>query len=308
VTSRPRIRRWDGIWRQDGPGTRPGVARMWDGLTVIGVLIEVPTMAGDNSHAAAAGPAVLTAAVAATGCRPATRIVPVSPFVGDSRAASIELNGQLAETVGEVVAGGKRPVVLAGSCDVAPGVWAGIRDPSAGVMWIDAHADFNTPESSVSGFWPGMTLAVLVGDCGRDVWSALRWRPAAAQNVALFGVRSLSPTAEAHRLADSSLTAVAWDQGMPRGDIGSVLDQLHDRFDRVYVHLDLDALDPTIGQGVVDSPVPGGLTASQLDDLITDIARRFTVIGATVATYTPAMDNGSTLPVAANVIRQLLSM
>jgi arginase len=263
-------------------------------------------MAGDPSHAAAKGPAVLTAALAEAGCQVAAHCVSVPPFDGDVLAASIAVGRRVAERARQAAARGYRPIALAGSCDVAPGMLAGIRDDRAGVVWIDAHADFNTPQSSISGFWPGMTLAVIVGDCGEDVWSALDWRPVAPERVALFGTRSLSPAEEARRLERSAVLAVPWEDGFARGDVDLVLDRLAAKVERVYVHLDLDALDPGIGSGVVDPPVPGGLSARQLADLLGRVCERFAVVGATVATYTPSKDDGSTRRVAVAAIRRLI--
>lgn len=263
-------------------------------------------MAGDPSHVAADGPAALSAALANAGCRqPVHRVAVPSPD-RDTRVASRNVGRRVAELVRQVVSGGQAPVVLAGSCDVAPAVLAGIRDADLGVVWIDAHADFNTPESSVSGFWPGMTLAVVVGDCGDEVWSALEWRPVTPRRVALFGVRSLSPAEESRRLRRSVVTVVPWQDGLPQADVGSALDRLRDDVEHVYVHLDLDALDPSIGLGVVDPPVPGGLSESQLVALLDHVGQRFAVAGATIATYTPANDDGSTLPVAIDAIRRLI--
>jgi arginase len=173
-------------------------------------------------------------------------------------------------------------------------------------VWIDAHADFNTPESSVSGFWPGMTLAVVVGDCGDEVWSALNWRPVAPERVAVFGVRSVSPAEESQRLRRSAVTVVPWQDGLPQEEVTIALDSLREEVERVYVHLDLDALDPTIGLGVVDQPVPGGLSEEQLITLLDQVRERFAVAGATIATYTPTKDDGSTLPVALAAIRRLV--
>jgi arginase len=270
-------------------------------------IIEVPAMAGDPTHAAADGPAVVSAALAEMGSRLAVRRVAVPPLRGDSRAASIELGCRVGELVRESVARGDVPLVLAGSCDVAPGVLAGIRDASVGVVWIDAHGDFNTPESSVSGFWPGMTLAVVVGDCGQDVWSKLNWRPVAPQRVALVGVRSLSPAQEARRLQQSAVRVVRWRDGLPEADLDTALDRLRAGVEGVYVHLDLDALDPAIGSGVVDPPVPGGLSEQQLVELLGKLGDRFAVLAATIATYTPSKDNGSTLSAACTAIRALIS-
>jgi arginase family enzyme len=72
------------------------------------------------------------------------------------------------------------------------------------------------------------------------------------------------------------------------------------------VHLDLDALDPSVGAGVVDPPVPGGLDASQLDALLTAATARFAIAGATVATYNPARDDGRTLAVAVAAAERLM--
>jgi arginase len=269
-------------------------------------IIEVPAMAGAPDHPAAEGPAALTAALAQVGRHPPLHRVTVPRFGGDVRAASIEIGRAVADRVHGVVAGGDIPVVLAGSCDVAPGVWAGLQDGEAGVVWIDAHADFNTPESSASGFWPGMTLAVLVGDCGEDVWSMLGSRPVPSSRVCLFGVRSLSPPEEDRRLEQSEIRVVAWRDGAPERDIRTGLDDLAAGVERVYVHLDLDALDPSIGSGVVDPPVPGGLSEGQLLELLAQVLERFEVIGATIATYTPARDDGGTMPVALAALRNLI--
>ena len=269
-------------------------------------MIEVPAMAGDPSHAAADGPAMLAAALADAGCRLASGRVSVPPFGGDVRAASLAVCLRVAEHGRAIVAGASRPVVLAGSCDVAPGVLAGVRDDRCGVVWIDAHADFNTPSSSASGFWPGMTLAVVVGDCGEAVWSSLEWRPVVPQRVALFGVRSLSPAEEARRLERSAMHVVRWQDGLPQADVETTLDRLAGSVESVYVHLDLDVLDPAVGSGVVDPPVPGGLSPEQLAELLGHVRDRFTVVAATIATYTPSKDEGSTLPIAIAAIRRLI--
>jgi arginase len=148
-----------------------------------------------------------------------------------------------------------------------------------------------------------MTLAVVVGDCGEDVWAALGGRPVPAERVALLGVRSLSPAEEERRVERSGMRVVRWRDGEPAGDPAAALDGLG--VERVYVHLDLDALDPSVGSGVADPPVPGGLSARQLAELLDGVCERFAVAGATIATYTPSRDDGSTLRVAVAAARRL---
>jgi arginase len=218
---------------------------------------------------------------------------------------SIRLGTRVKEVVSAVVANGDVPLVLAGSCDVAPAVVAGLNRPGLGVIWLDAHADFNTPRSSVSGFWPGMALAVVVGDCGENVWSALGRGPVSAERVLLIGVRSLSPEEESRRLQQSALHVVPWRDGLPQRKLDAALAAFGRDVEDVYLHLDLDALDPSVGKGVVDPPVAGGLSGSQLADVITKVLERLTVAGATIATYTPDRDDGQTLAVAVDVIHRL---
>jgi arginase len=262
-------------------------------------------MAGDPGHPAALGPAVITAALRDAGSPLASRRVSVGSPVGGMISDSIRLGTRVKEVVSAVVANGDVPLVLAGSCDVAPAVVAGLNRPGLGVIWLDAHADFNTPRSSVSGFWPGMALAVVVGDCGENVWSALGRGPVSAERVLLIGVRSLSPEEESRRLQQSALHVVPWRDGLPQRKLDAALAAFGRDVEDVYLHLDLDALDPSVGKGVVDPPVAGGLSGSQLADVITKVLERLTVAGATIATYTPDRDDGQTLAVAVDVIHRL---
>jgi arginase len=276
-------------------------------VTAAFAVIEVPAMAGDPVHPAADGPRALTAGLAARGLEPRAVLRAAVPGRSpDSRTASIEVAAATAAHVREAVTAGALPLVIAGSCDVAPAVLAGIRDARAGVVWIDAHADFNTPSSSASGFWPGMTLAVVVGGCGEEVWSRLDWVGVRQEAVALIGVRSLSPDAEAERLRASALHVVPWRDGAPEGSVEEALDALRARVERVYVHLDLDALDPAVGTGIVDPPVPGGLSADQLRETLMAVRERFEITAATIATYTPSRDDGRTLAAALDAADLLL--
>jgi arginase len=269
-------------------------------------IIEVPAMAGDPRHPAAAGASVIATALREAGFALPTSRARVGSSTGDVISDSIAVGVQVKRLVEVAVSAGELAVVLAGSCDVAPAVMAGIGEGELGVVWIDAHADFNTPQTSVSGFWPGMTLAVVVGDCGEDVWSAVGGEPVAPERVLLLGVRSLSPEEESQRLRQSPLRAVAWRDGLPEGDAYAAVESLREDARHVYLHLDLDALDPSIGKGVVDPPVAGGISSSQLNELLTAISDRLTLVAVTVATYTPAKDDGQALPVAIDAIRRLI--
>jgi arginase len=201
------------------------------------------------------------------------------------------VNSALAGIVRQSVAAGRLPIVLAGSCDASLGVLAGFEHSSCGVIWIDAHADFNTPESSVSGFFPGMSAAVIVGHCHAPLWSeAGDATPIPEERVAMLGTRELSPDAERKRLESSRIRVVRWRDGLPQADIDAALDAVAGRVDEVYLHIDNDALDPAAAPGIVDEPVPGGLSLEQLEDVVDAVTARFRIRAATLATYTPERD------------------
>lgn len=68
------------------------------------------------------------------------------------------------------------------------------------------------------------------------------------------------------------------------------LDKVAEQVEDVYLHIDMDALDPEIAPGIVDHPVPGGLSVPQVEDLIRAVCGRFRVIAAALTTYTPGRD------------------
>jgi arginase len=261
-------------------------------------VIGVPYMLGDGDHPAAEGPdrylaggarEVLAAAGTAVTVERVER-AGSGPF-HDPPAASLAVNRALAPVVARAVEAGRLPLVLAGSCDVALGVLGGFGHSRCGVVWIDAHADFNTPESSVSGFFPGMTAAVLTGNCYADLWAqAGDAAPIPEERIVMLGTRELSPEAEREWLEASAIRVVPWHEGEPRGDVEAALDSLAADVEEVYLHVDNDALDPAVGPGIVDEPVPGGLSVEQLEEILRAVTARFRIRAATLATYTPERD------------------
>jgi arginase len=251
-------------------------------------------MCGDGRHPAARGPARGAAALreALDGLR-AVAVAVQPPAPSAAVAASLAVNRELAARVRAAIARGERPLVLAGSCDASLGVVAGLGDDGCGVVWIDAHADFNTPRSSESGFFPGMALAVVAGHCHQAELASLGGGgPVPEEAIALLGVRDLSPAAERERLERSSLAVVPWHDGTPGGDVPGVLDALARRVRRVYLHIDLDALDPGVAPGIVDAPVPGGLALADAEAIVDEVRARFDIRATAITTYVPERDQG----------------
>jgi len=254
-------------------------------------------MAGDGAHPVAAAPGhyVRAGAQSLLAGRGITatqgRVQALSGVGAGVASASLAVNHGVRLAVRSAINMARLPIVLAGSCDAAIGVVAALGGGRCGIVWIDAHADFNTPQSSASGFFPGMSLAVVTGHCHRELWASLADRPPVPEQlVVLAGVRSLSPPAEARRLQNSAIHVIPWKRGRPQGDIVSELEQLAGQVDEVYLHIDNDAFDPNTAPGVVDEPVPGGLSLAQMEDIVHAVTARLPIAAATIATYTPARD------------------
>ncbi len=260
-------------------------------------LVVVPYAVGDERHPASPGAERLVragAGEALAACGVATTVARVergAPFA-DSTSASRAVNEQVARVVREAVGSGRVPVVLAGSCDVALGVLGGFSHARCGVVWVDAHADFNTPETTVTGFFPGMSAAVITGHCYGSLWAVIgESAPIPEAAVAMIGVRDLSPDAERERLERSAIHVARWRDGKPLSDVGSLLDALPSRIEEVYLHVDLDGLDPEVAPGIVDAPVPGGLSLGDAEALVRATALRFRVRAVALTTYNPDLDH-----------------
>jgi arginase len=223
-------------------------------------------------------------------------------------ATAFELDRLVSEQVREAVAGGEFPLVLSGNCNTAVGTISGLGVSDLGVVWFDAHADFNTPETTTTGFTDGMGLAVAVGHCWKVMARGVPGFSAVAErDVLLAGVRAMEP-AEEERLAASDVSVVGADRIVLEGPgtLEAAFDGLKSRVDRVYVHLDLDVLDPEkVGKANEFAP-EGGLSAEDLKTALGLVRERFAVAAAGIASYDPAFDaDGRVLAVALAFARML---
>jgi arginase len=223
-------------------------------------------------------------------------------------ATAFELDRLVSEQVREAVAEGEFPLVLSGNCNTSVGTIAGLGAADLGVVWFDAHADFNTPETTTTGFTDGMGLAVAVGHC----WKAMArgvpgFSPVAERDVVLAGVRAVEPSEE-ERLASSDVSVVGADRIGLEGPstLEAALDGLKSRVRRVYVHLDLDILDPGKAGKANEFAPEGGLSVEDLKTALGMVRERFPVAAAGIASYDPAFDpDGCVLAVALACARML---
>jgi arginase len=275
-------------------------------------LVEVPFHAGDDGHPSSKGPQRLLEAGAAEVFAERGVAVTVDRAgrkraFRDTASSSAEVNRQLAAVVRSAVTNAQLPVVLAGSCNACLGVLAGFGHERCGAVWLDAHADFNTPDSTASGFFAGMSAAIISGHCYRAYWAQIGDNtPLAEDTITMFGVRVLSPQAERERLERSAIRVVEWRDGEPVGDVLATLDDLARRVREIYLHVNFDAFAPELAPGIADEPVPGGLTLEQAETIIRATAERFRIRAVTLATFAPDRDRDErTLRLALSLIELL---
>lgn len=181
---------------------------------------------------------------------------------------------------------GRFPLVLAGNCLTAVGVRGGIG-PHTGVLWFDAHGDFNTPEITTSGFLDGMALATLTGRCWVELARSVPgFQPVPEQAALLVGARDLDPR-EAEALAASAVSQLAPPE--LREGLSGALRSLAGKVDGLYVHVDLDVLDPSEGRAN-GYAAPGGLRLADMEAALLEIGAAAPIVAATLASYDPRYD------------------
>ncbi|MCM2288940.1 MAG: arginase [Sulfuritalea sp.] len=197
------------------------------------------------------------------------------PLPADPVAAVQGIASQLAQRVAGHLAQGDFPLVIGGDHSCAIGTWSGLKgalDPGRrlGLIWIDAHMDSHTPDSSPSRNVHGMPLACLLGHGDPRLTGIAGAAPKLlAEDVCLIGVRSFE-SAEAALLDQLGVRIFFIDEVQQRGLPAVFADALRrvTRHTAAYgISIDLDALDPAEGPGV-GTPVAGGLSRADLTDAL----------------------------------------
>ena len=258
-------------------------------------LIQVPYTMGDERPGTSKGPERLVQAgamklIAAMGIAVTVERVDRGEPFRDGGSAALVVGKQVTSIVRRATEAKQFPLVLSGSCDVSKFILSGFDHRQCGVVWFDAHGDFNTPETTTSGYFDGMSLAVITGHCYRNYWAQIgNSIPISESATLLLGVRDLDP-AEGDLLDHSAVQVVRWHDGKPQGDVRGALDKLAQRVPEVYLHIDMDSLDPQFGPGVVFDPVPGGLSLEDMEESIRAVFASFRVRAVTLAVYNPDRD------------------
>ncbi|MEO8025520.1 MAG: arginase family protein [Bryobacteraceae bacterium] len=219
---------------------------------------------------------------------------PESPSDVDAVCA---MNSRISCAVRGALSTNSRALVVAGNCSTASGTLAGMGADRAGVIWFDAHGDFNTPETTVSGSIEGMALAVATGACHSGIRNAAGLATHVEESrVLLAGTRDLDP-AERVRL-EASPIGIVESKGWTLDRFRKAAESTRAVSSGLYLHIDLDVVDPQLSPGV-NFQAAGGLTPAQLLDAVELVASWPELRAAAITNYNPDRDpEGVTLRLA----------
>lgn len=215
--------------------------------------------------------------------------------------------GHYADLVAKNERDGYFTVGLYATCPSMPGMVAGLQHSGPtleplriGMLWLDAHPDFNTPETTRSGSLGGMPVAVATGRALQGMrMDAHLDPPLSDRNIVMGGVRLTDPLEQS--LLDNSrieqltvddlrhMTQAVWAQ----------LDRLSAQVDKLYIHIDMDVLDPREVMAH-QNKVPNGPSSEQLASLFEQIFRRYPKASAIGFATIPATDSGGLSIAAVN--------
>ncbi|MFX1283351.1 MAG: arginase family protein [Promethearchaeota archaeon] len=202
------------------------------------------------------------------------------------------LNNSLGKVVKKVLIDGFFPFILGGNCNTCLGTLAGFDEPKPGIIWFDAHGDFNTPKTTPSGFLDGMGLAIATGQCFQDISNIIEnMRPIQESWTLHVGARDLDP--EERELLESTEVLVVEnvtlkEKGIQDGLLPKLLD-LRSQTQDVYLHIDIDVIDPSVAPGV-DFPASEGLLLDEMEIALKLIGENFQIKAAALTAYNPEKD------------------
>ncbi len=202
--------------------------------------------------------------------------------------AVVDIGRRIRIAVREALEQEMLPVVLAGNCNSCVATLAGLEPAETGIVWLDAHPDFHTPSTSLSGQLDGMALSMAVGHCQEDLLGRIGFgRPVSEDKVCLLGYRDVEP-GERERLAASAVS------GQPPIDV-----------EAVYLHIDLDVLDPADSPGV-NCRTPGGWTLEQACAGVRSVAAELPLAAVGLTNYRPDFDpEGKSARAAIRILSEL---
>jgi arginase len=218
-----------------------------------------------------------------------------------------QFNLELCHTVQKTLKQGSFPIVLGGDHSIAIGTWNAFSFPF-GLIWIDAHMDSHTPDTSHSGAYHGMPLAALLGYGPKELSQFIRPVPVLkGDRICLIGVRSFEIEEYAF-LQEIGVRIYFMEEVKARGlqvVLAEAIDHVTTTVPHFGISLDLDVFSPEEAPGV-GSPEPNGLHGTDFLSLIPSFAKDERLIGFEMVEFNPTKDvDHKTEFLALNILKEL---
>ncbi|MDD9720960.1 arginase family protein [Sulfitobacter sp. PR48] len=215
--------------------------------------------------------------------------------VGDQMGRILVQNIRLAAVVSDAISQGRIPIVTAGTCSACFGMvgGVGVAEGPIGMIWFDAHADAETPDTSSNGFIEGMLTSTIAGHC----WPRYRQRVPGFREIPeerIISVGIHEKYAEGGRTGGARAMGTIIDPPVIQklgfeAALGHALDVLSTRCSQVYVHIDNDCMDPSVLRSSRHC-ADGGLTDGQVATGLDMIAKRFRILACCFTAFDPDVD------------------
>lgn len=204
---------------------------------------------------------------------------------------------KLATAVNEAVRDGYRPIVIGGDHSIALGSISGVSlEKEIGVIWIDAHGDMNTDESTITGNIHGMPLALLQGAGDRDLVNCFyEGAKIDSKNVVILGARDLD-FKEREIIDQLGVKVIYHDEVLQKG-LDNILEEIREylQIDNLHISFDVDSVNPELAPGV-STPVRNGFTTDEIFQTFKYLFKNYSITSVDIVEFNPVNDkNDKTL-------------
>lgn len=204
---------------------------------------------------------------------------------------------KLATAVNEAVRDGYRPIVIGGDHSIALGSISGVSlEKEIGVVWIDAHGDMNTDESTITGNIHGMPLALLQGAGDRDLVNCFyEGAKIDSKNVVILGARDLD-FKEREIIDQLGVKVIYHDEVLQKG-LDNILEEIREylQIDNLHISFDVDSVNPELAPGV-STPVRNGFTTDEIFQTFKYLFKNYSITSVDIVEFNPVNDkNDKTL-------------
>lgn len=172
------------------------------------------------------------------------------------------------------------------------------------MLWLDAHGDFNTPETTLTGFLDGMGLAMAAGKCWKPLLETIPgFSPIAGTNIVHIGGRDLDP-GEEKLMKQTQVELIPATENL-QAVVVRAFERLRKNVSRIYLHNDIDVLDT--GEAQANSfAAPGGLSVAEVVIIINLAKEKFEVCAAAITSFAPKYDKNDVVVNAGNKLVEVL--